>query len=112
MNVAVVPLAEAHFEPLRLARDAVARAKRFLAFVQAPPPEQAHAFYRNIVDSGLCAHVALVDGEVVGRCDILPTHGEARRHVGILGIGLVPGARHRGRGARLMRAAGARRPCV
>ena len=36
----------------------------------------------------------LAFGEVVGWCDILPTLGEARRHVGVLGIGVIPGARH------------------
>ena len=104
MNAAIVPLAESHFEGLRRALDVVAREGRYLAFLQAPPPEQAFAFFRNIFANDLCQYVALVDGEVAGWCDILPTHGEARAHVGILGIGLVPSARHRGLGAALMQA--------
>jgi hypothetical protein len=40
--------------------------------------------------SGPSAELAF--GEVVGWCDILPTLGEARRHVGVLGIGVIPGA--------------------
>lgn len=105
MNDAIVPLAEAHFEPLRRVLDAVAREKRFLALTQAPPPEPAHAFFRHILDNDLCHFVALLGQDVVGWCDILPTHGEARSHLGVLGIGLVPQARGRGLGARLMRAA-------
>ena len=104
MNATVAPLADTHFEPLRLAFDVVAREKRFLALVQAPPPEQAFAFYRNVVENDLCLFVALLDREVVGWCDVLPTHGEARSHLGVLGIGLVPKARHMGLGRRLMQA--------
>lgn len=53
--------------------------------------------------SGRSAELAFV--EVVGWCDILPTLGEARRHVGVLGIGVIPGARHHGLGRRLTEAA-------
>lgn len=42
---------------------------------------------------------------MVGWCDVLPVHGEARAHVGVLGIGLVPEARGKSLGARLMEAA-------
>jgi len=102
MSAEIVPLAESHFEGLRCALDIVAREKRYLAFIQAPPPEQAYAFYRNILTNDLCHYVALLDGVVVGWCDILSTHGEARAHIGILGIGLVPSARRRGIGQTLM----------
>ena len=66
------------------------------------PLEAGLAFYRNIVDNDLCHFVALLDGVVVGWCDVLPTHGEARAHVGTLGMGLVAKARHIGIGAKLM----------
>lgn len=108
MNFIIVPTAESHFEGLREVLDTVAREKRYLAFLQAPPPQEAFAFFRNIVVNDLCQVVALVDGVVVGWCDVLPTHGEARAHVGTLGIGLLPRARHCGMGAELMRAAIAR----
>jgi putative acetyltransferase len=83
----------------------VAREKRFLAFVQAPPRDQVFAFYRTILDNDRCHYVALLEGEVVGWCDILPVMGEARRHIGVLGIGVMPHARHQGIGKRLMQAA-------
>lgn len=105
MHFAIVPTAETYFEGLRQALDIVAREKRYLAFLQAPPSPEAFAFFRNIVVNDLCQVVALVDGAVVGWCDVLPTHGEARAHVGTLGIGLIPQARHCGIGAALMRAA-------
>ena len=105
MNLSIVPAAESHFEGWRKAVDIVAREKRYLAFLQAPPREQQFAFFRNIVANDLCQLLALMDDVVVGWCDILPTHGEARAHVGILGIGLVPEARHIGIGAKLIEAA-------
>lgn len=75
MNVSIVPLAEAHFEPLRNVVGSVAEEKRFLALTRTPSREEAQAFYRNILDNDLCQFVALIDGEVVGWCDILPTFG-------------------------------------
>lgn len=105
MSVAIVPTAESHFEGWHHAIDTVARERRYLAFLQAPPIEEAFAFFQSIVANDLCQVVALQDGSVVGWCDVLPTHGEARAHVGILGIGLLPSARHLGIGKKLMAAA-------
>lgn len=104
MTVSIVPTAECHFEGLRRVLDSVAREQRYLAFLQAPPPDEAFAFFQNIVDQNLCQLVAIDEGIVVGWCDVLPTHGEARAHVGVLGIGLLPEFRHQGLGARLMEA--------
>ena len=105
MSLAIVPLSDAHFEDLRKAFDSIAREKLYLAFLKAPPLEQGLAYYRNIVDNDLCHFVALLDDVVVGWCDVLPTHGEARAHVGTLGIGVVARARHMGIGPKLVRAA-------
>ena len=106
--VEIVPLGVTHFDGLRRALDAVAREQRFLAFTEAPPLEDCLAFYRGIITNGLCLVVAVEGGEVLGWCDVLPTHGQARAHVGTLGIGLVAQARQRGIGRRLMEAAIAR----
>ena len=70
-----------------------------------PPLEQGLANYRNIVDNDLCHFVALLDDVVVGWCDVLPMHGEARAHVGTLGIGVIARVRHMGIGPKLVRAA-------
>lgn len=105
MNAQILPLAESHFEGLYRAFDVVVRERRYLAFLQAPPIDQAYAFYRNNLANDHCHFVALLNEEVVGWCDILPIHGEARAHIGILGIGLVSSARHQGIGRRLLQAA-------
>lgn len=108
MSLAIEPLAEAHFDELRAALDTVAREKKYLAFTQAPPREEAFAFYRSVLAGGHCLLVARCEGRVIGWCDVLPVHGEARAHVGMLGIGLLPAFRGRGIGAQLMRATIAR----
>lgn len=105
IKLSIVPTDESHFEGLRKALDTVARERRYLAFLQAPPSEEAFAFFQNIVANALCQVVALQDEVVVGWCDVLPTHGEARAHVGTISIGLVPSARHCGIGAKLMETA-------
>ncbi len=105
MTATIVPLAERYFAGLRRALDVVARERRYLAFTAAPPEDAAYAFYRDIVEHDHCHLVALVGDEVVGWCDVLPVRGEARAHAGVLGIGLVPWARHRGIGRALMQAA-------
>lgn len=105
MTDRILPLAPEHFDGLRHALDVVAREKRYLAFQAAPPVDVATAFYRRALEADSPFFVALVAGAVSGWCDITPTHGESRAHVGTLGIALVPAARGRGLGPALMRAA-------
>lgn len=102
MSIDIVVPDEAHFDGMRQALDKVARERRFLAFTQAPSAEAATAFYRHIRANGLCQMIALQTGTVVGWCDILPVVGEARAHVGTLGMGIVPEHRGRGIGSRLL----------
>lgn len=104
MTITIARLAEPHFEQLRAVLDEVAREQRFLALFEAPPPEEAFAFYRALITQGQC-HVALQGTSVVGWCDIQPAFGQARKHIGVLGMGLLPGLRRRGIGTRLLSAA-------
>ena len=95
-------LTESLFEPLRRALDVVARERRYLALTEAPPAEQAYEFYRRVISQNLVMSLAVEGGEVVGWCDALPTYGQSRAHVAILGMGIVPGHRARGIGRRLL----------
>lgn len=105
MNYTIEPAIESHFVGLHRAIDLVAREKSYLAFTQAPPLEQSLAFYRGLQSVGAPHFVALEAAEVVGWVDVSPLMGESRAHIGALGIALVPSARHKGLGARLMQAA-------
>lgn len=108
MSIAIVSPAECYFEGMRQVLDIVAQEERYLAFLQAPPVEETYAFYRNILAKDLCQVIAVQDSTVVGWCDIVPTHGEARAHVGTLGIAVLPSLRHLGIGKILIEAAIAR----
>ncbi len=105
MSYAISPIAREYFSGLHRALDIVARERRYLAFIQAPPFERSVLFYEEILKNDLCQFTALDRSEVVGWCDILPTQGEARAHIGTLGIGLIPEARRKGLGSKLMAAA-------
>lgn len=109
-GVTLAPLAEPHFASLHRALDAIARERRWFAFLAAPPVADAYAYYRRIVELDLCHVVALRDGEVVGWCDVLPSHppGGACSHTGKLGIGVLARERGAGVGELLLRAAVAR----
>lgn len=105
MNIVIIPITETYFYGLRQALDAVAREKQFLTFLKAPPMEECFAFYRHIVKNDICHFIAIQEGVVLGWCDVLPTHGESRAHVGELGIGLIPSARGLGIGRKLIETA-------
>lgn len=109
-GITLAPLAETHFASLHRALDAIARERRYFAFLAAPPVADAYAYYRRIVELDLWHVVALRDGDVVGWCDVLPSHppGGACSHTGKLGIGVLAHERGAGIGERLLRAAIAR----
>lgn len=102
MTCLIKPTEEADFRDLHHVLDVIARERQFLAIFQAPPFEQSLAFYRRVVANDLCQLVAIQAGGLVGWCDILPCHGEARAHVGTLGIGVLPQMRGQGIGHRLI----------
>lgn len=88
----------------------VAAERRWLVFVDTPPPDAIHQHVGGMIDRGLPVFVAVAaGGEVVGWCDIhLPPFNPVREgfdHVGVLGMGLDAAWRGRGLGARLIGAA-------
>jgi ribosomal protein S18 acetylase RimI-like enzyme len=82
--------------------DSVARERRFLAFVHAPPLEQARAFLEDGRSRGMVQFVAVARPRVVGWCDVIPKPYEGFQHSGTLGMGLLPGYRRRGLGSSLL----------
>ncbi|MGJ4947368.1 GNAT family N-acetyltransferase [Bradyrhizobium sp. HKCCYLS20291] len=103
MSYTIRPITEADIGGFHAAVDSVARERRFLSFVEAPPLDQIRAFVLQNVDGGLPQSVVLVDGQVVGWCDILPdTRRTVYAHCGTLGMGLLPPYRGRGIGRALL----------
>src|SRR5712672_4563110 len=59
-------------EGFRAAVDVVARERRYLALLEAPPPEQERAFVKRNVEHGYPQIVALMGDRVVGWCNVPP----------------------------------------
>lgn len=105
-TIRIIPTGDAHVEGFRRCVDAVARERRWLGMLQAPPPEAWRAFVQSAREGGGVLWVAVdAPGRVVGWCDIQRRGSEGFRHVGRLGVGALPEARGRGVGRRLMHSA-------
>jgi RimJ/RimL family protein N-acetyltransferase len=83
--------------------DAVARERRYLANICGFTAEQTRSYLISLAESGGVQILALDEKEVVGWCDVTPLPFEGLRHVGRLGMGLLPGYRGQGLGRRLLR---------
>ncbi|MFL6621749.1 MAG: GNAT family N-acetyltransferase [Sulfurifustis sp.] len=105
MSYRITPIADEDIPGLRAALDAVARERRYLAFLEAPPLAQTRAFVRDMRAVRFPQFVARVGEQVVGWCDISPLDRPVYRHCGILGIGIIAGYRRQGIGTALLRAA-------
>ena len=105
-EVRIVPTGEEHVEGFTAAVGAVARERRWIGMVDAMPLEASREFVRATLVGGGVHLVALAEGgAVVGWCDIHRNPREGFRHVGGVGMGLLPGYRGRGLGRRLLEAA-------
>jgi RimJ/RimL family protein N-acetyltransferase len=87
-----------------MALDCVARERRYLAMLEAPPLKEVRAFVLQNIETGVPQMVAVEAREVVGWCDVLPKPRPALRHSGVLGLGIVAAHRGRGIGPRLLEA--------
>ena len=105
-DIRIVPAGDEHVKGLSRCVDAVARERKYLAMLEAPPVETWRAFVTGVVAAGGVVLVALdADDRVVGWCDVQRRTREGFRHVGRLGIGMLAEVRGRGLGRRLMREA-------
>lgn len=82
--------------------DFVARERKYLAALEGFPLESTKKFVGFITANNLAQFYALLDGDVIGWCDILPKGYEGMRHVGVLGMGLLPEYRGKGLGGQLL----------
>ena len=103
-GIAIEPIAERHIEGFHRALDTVARERRYLTFLEAPPLESTRSFVRDMIANGHSQFVAVSEGDVVGWCDIRRHSHAIRAHGGSLGMGILPAFRGEGLGQRLITA--------
>jgi RimJ/RimL family protein N-acetyltransferase len=105
MSTIIRPITPADIAAHHAVLDVVARERRWLAMVEAPPLAETEAFVNGILARGDIMLVAEDEGRLVGWCDILTSPRETMRHAGTLGIGLIASHRDRGIGGLLISAA-------
>nr|WP_245432472.1 GNAT family protein [Mesorhizobium loti] len=99
---AIVPMAEVYIEGFHRALDTVARERRYLAFLEAPPLPATRDFVRSMIERRNPQFVAVAKDEVVGWCDISRHERPIHAHRGTLGMGIIPAYRGRGLGQQLI----------
>jgi len=102
MTVTITPITVAHAVSFHACLDAVAREKRWLAQIEAPPLERIEGFVRDSVAADAAQFVALHGEQVIGWADIFPAWAHAVAHTGSLGMGLLPAWRGQGLGRALL----------
>ena len=68
----IVPIAEHHIPSFRSAVDVIARERKYLAFLEAPPLEDVTGFVLGNMERGYPQFVVLSGDAVVGWCDVIP----------------------------------------
>src|SRR6266478_314634 len=102
-TVKIVPIKRAYIDSFHRTLDIVARERRYLSFLEAPPIESTRAFILDNIERRYPQLVAISADEVVGWCDVTPKPRPIYAHVGVLGMGLLPQFRRQGVGTRLIR---------
>jgi RimJ/RimL family protein N-acetyltransferase len=103
-TVAIVATMAGHVESFHRALDLVARERKYMSMLEAPPLEQTLQFVTGCIERGDPRFVAVVRDEVVGWCDITRHDRPIHAHRGTLGMGIVPAYRGRGLGRKLINA--------
>src|SRR5262245_18929075 len=101
-EIQIIPTAQQYVKSFNAAVDTVARERKYLIFLEGPPLETTHRFVAHLLSGGGVQMLAVTPEEVVvGWCDIVRHQREGFRHVGTLGMGILPEYRGQGLGCRL-----------
>lgn len=102
MPVEIARVREEHIAGCNAVLDVVARERKYLTFLEAPPIDASRVFIHSSI-AERHPHFVALDGErVVGWCDVMPRERPVTRHCGVLGMGILPEWRGQGVGRRLM----------
>ena len=72
MTYQIVPIAEEHIRGFHAAVDVVARERKYLAHLEAPPFEETRRFVLRNIEHGYPQFAVVSADTVVGWCDVLP----------------------------------------
>jgi ribosomal protein S18 acetylase RimI-like enzyme len=101
-NIEIVPIGRAHLTGFHAAVDKIAKERRYLAMLEAPSFTRTRRVVLDSLKAGAVHVVAVVDGEVIGWCDLRPKTAPTLRHSAVLGMGIVAAYRRRGIGSRML----------
>lgn len=105
-NAAIIPVTAAHIPSFRACLDGVARERKYIGFIEAPPLEAVAEFVlANFIHGNSLQYLAVTDDQVIGWCDILVGARPGFTHSGVLGMGIRSDFRGRGLGKKLLAAA-------
>ena len=69
-SLEILPMTPDHIDGFHRTLDVIARERRYLAFLEAPPLDSTRAFVLDLIRRGCPQYVAVAEGEVVGWCDL------------------------------------------
>jgi hypothetical protein len=93
MTCQIAPIAKEHIPVFRAGVDVVARERKYLAFLEAPPLEDVTRFVLDNIEHGSPQFVVLSADTVVGWCDVIPNRSRViYSHCGTLGVRRTIGA--------------------
>jgi len=84
LPVTIAPMAPACADDFRRALDVVARERKYLTFLEAPPLEESREFVLELTARGDPQFVALHEDRVIGWCDIVRHRHKIHLHRGTL----------------------------
>jgi len=100
-EIKIESISEEFIESYHLCLDSVARERKHLAFVEAPPFNSTRSFVLSNISKNFPQFIAIREDEVIGWCDILPNGLEGFKHSGRLGMGVRKKFRRQGIGRKL-----------
>jgi len=103
MTYQIIPIEQRHIKGFNEAVGVVARERKYITFTDTPPFASTKKFVLENIANDYPQFVLEVDGKVGGWCDIIPCHKEVDKHVGIMGVGLLPEYRGKGIGGKLIK---------
>lgn len=104
-DIVITEITPEHIEGYHAAIDRVARERKYLTMLEAFPLPETRDFVLNMIRQRNPHFVAMVEGRVIGWCDITRHFFPAHAHRGSLGMGIIAEYRGKGLGRRLVAAA-------